>query len=441
MLDPHQLLVDAFHDLADRSTSTSLQWRIDIPERLPQIRADAVRLRQIFLNLLSNAKKYTQSGEITLGAEVVPPQIHFWVTDTGLGIDREQQERIFEPFVTLEENRQIAGGIGLGLSITRHLVALHNGRMTLDSQTNQGSTFHVYLPLPVLSEASPWDDLKPAKSDDLPPVLLWISAQGEPTNEILEICRKQDLEIFPLRNGEDLEHALGKTKPLVLAWDLSQAGIEDWRLVRRLRHYPRLGQAPFILYHQPAGAQIGMTGFVLKSSNAKTLLDTILAMGPVTGLGPVLIVDDDRQARQAHKLLVEDGLPNYPICLAENGEAALAAMRRETPALVLLDLVMPGLSGADVLDQMRADPSLRQIPVIVLSNKVLSLEDVKRIESHARVTLQSKGIWSAEETATALNSSHLWHGQPAGAHQCPCQTSHRLSAPKLHALDLTLGNR
>jgi signal transduction histidine kinase len=99
-------------DLADRSTSPDIQWKINIPERLPQIRADTVRLRQIFLNLLSNAKKYTQSGEITLGAEVAPPQIHFWVTDTGLGIDREQQERIFEPFVTLEENRRIAGASG-----------------------------------------------------------------------------------------------------------------------------------------------------------------------------------------------------------------------------------------------------------------------------------------------------------------------------------------
>ena len=75
----------------------------------------------------------------------------------------------------------------------------------------------------------------------------------------------------------------------------------------------------------------------------------------------------------------------------------------QIPALVLLDLVMPNLSGADVLDRMRADANLRQVPVIVLSNKVLGLEDVKRIERHTRVTLQSKGIWSDEEAVTALN--------------------------------------
>lgn len=397
LLDPHQLLTDAFHNLADQTVSTAIQWKLDIPKRLPQIRADAVRLRQIFLNLLSNAKKYTQHGQITLGAEVTPPQIHFWVTDTGLGINREQQERIFEPFVTLEENRRLAGGIGLGLSITRHLVALHGGTMKLDSQPNQGSTFHIYLPLPAL------DQTKPAKHSDLSPVLLLISSSSEPSHEILAMCQKQNLEIFPLRSSADLENALVNTNPVALAWDLSNAQPNDWSLVRRLRHYPTLSQAPFILYGQLASDSIGMTGFVVKSSSTDTLLDAVLAMSPKDGAGPILVVDDDPQVREAHRKLVEEGLPNYPIRLAENGEAALEVMANEVPSLVLLDLVMPNLSGADVLDRMRADANLRHVPVIVMSNKMLSLDDVRRIENHTRVTLQSKGIWSDEETITALN--------------------------------------
>ncbi len=431
LLDPRQLLMDAFHSLADQSPP-DIRWKIDVPERLPQIRADAVRLRQIFLNLLSNAKKYTENGQITLGAEVAPPEIHFWVTDTGPGIDPKQQEQIFEPFVTLEGNRRIAGGIGLGLSITRHLVALHGGRMKLDSRPNQGSTFRIYLPLPALSERrahlpwyglpwhrppgqvsrtvpgkqrqSPWDDqTKPAKQDDLSSVLLLISSQAEPSQEILEMCQRQNLDIFQLRDNEDLETALRDAKPIALAWDVSNAQPSDWSLVRRLRHYPTLSQAPFILYGQLAEEQVGMTGFIVKSSNTKTLLDTIIAMGPTQKTGPILIVDDDPQVREAHKALVEEGLPGYPIGLAENGKTALEMMAKEVPSLVLLDLVMPDLSGADVLDQMRADLNLRQVPVIVLSNKVLSLEDVKRIESHTHVTLQTKGIWSDAETISALN--------------------------------------
>ena len=410
LLDPRQLLVDAFHDLSDQSTTPEIKWKISVPKRLPQIRADTLRLRQIFLNLLSNAKKYTQSGTITLGAEVAPPQIHFWVSDTGFGIDHKQQERIFEPFVTLKENRRIAGGIGLGLSITRHLVALHGGTMKLDSQPEQGSTFHIYLPLPAL------DQREPARHTDLSSVLLLVSSSDEPTREIVEMCKKQNLEIFQLRNSEDLETALSNTQPVALAWDLTNAQPNEWTFVRRLRHYPKLSQTPFILYGQPA-EEVGMTGFLVKSSHTKTLLDAVIAMSPAKGTGPILIVDDDSQVRETHKKLVEEGLPNYPIRLAENGETAMAEMAKEIPSLVLLDLVMPNLSGADVLDQMRADENLRQVPVIVLSNKVLSLDDVKRIERHTHITLQSKGIWSDEETVAALNRAIF------GADNIPANTS------------------
>lgn len=415
LLDPHQLLTDAFHDLADRSTSPNIQWTLKLPERLPQLRADAVRLRQIFLNLLSNAKKYTQSGEITLGAEVAPPHIHVWVADTGLGINIEQQERIFEPFVTLEESRRIAGGIGLGLSITRHLVALHGGTMKLDSQPDQGSTFHIYLPLPAL------DQRKVASANHVSPLLLLISS-AEPSAEITEICLRQKLEILRLQIGDELESAVGKAQPTAVAWDLSNAQPADWNLVRRLRHYPNLNQIPFILYGQienaaSASEKMGMTGFVVKSSNTKTLLDAILTMTPAQGTGPILIVDDDAQVRESHQRLVQEGLPGYRIQLAENGDVALSAMAIETPSLVLLDLVMPALSGADVLDRMRSDAALRQVPVIVLSNKVLGLDDVKRIENHTRVTLQSKGIWSNEETVSAIHRAIL------GAEALPAHTS------------------
>ncbi|MEW6404038.1 MAG: substrate-binding domain-containing protein [Chloroflexota bacterium] len=413
LLDPRDLLLEAFHSLADQSTSPNLQWRLEIPERLPQIRADAVRLRQIFLNLLSNARKYTDNGQVTLGAEVAPPDLHLWVSDTGFGIEPEQQERIFEPFVTIDD-RRIAGGIGLGLSITRHLVALHGGTMKLVSRPGEGSTFHIYLPLPALDQARRTGHGQRASA------LLLISSNDEPAKEIVEMCQRQHLEIFHLRTNQDLEEALNTTQPVALAWDLSNAQSNEWTFVRRLRHYRNWSDAPFILYGrpvQPTGGtqELGLTGFVVKSSNTQTVLDAILSICPEQATGSILIVDDDAQVRAAHKSLVEKGLPGYPIRVAENGERALALMDEEVPALVLLDLVMPGLSGADVLDQMRSNPKLRQVPVIVLSNKILSLEDVKRIEKHMHVTLQSKGIWSDEETIAALNRA-VFNSETLPAH-------------------------
>jgi len=417
LIDPHPLLTDAFHSLADQASSQAVQWKLEIPERLPVIRADAVRLRQVFLNLLSNARKFTEKGCITFGAEVIPPQMHIWISDTGVGIPPEQQERIFEPFVTIENDQHISGGIGLGLTITRHLIALHQGSLTLESQPGEGSTFHIYLPLPAL-------DADQIDSQPTQPVILYISSSNNPPPAIVEMGRRQGLEVRPLRNGDDLETILTKTQPIALAWDLSLAQADDWALVRRLRHWPQLTQIPFILYggREPADAgeppqTSGLTGFMVKSANEQSLLDMIDALYPVQAVGPVLIVDDDPQARANHKIIVEEGLSGCRVCLAENGEAALSAMEEEVPALVILDMVMPGLSGADVLDWMRADPRLRQVPVVILSNKGLSQEDVKRLEGHTQVTFQSKGLLTASETMAALHRALL------GTDTLPPQTS------------------
>lgn len=401
LIDPRPLLEDAFNSIAGQNSNPAVEWRLDMPERLPFIRADAVRLRQILLNLLSNARKFTEKGRVALGAEVAPPHVHIWVSDTGWGITQEQQERIFEPFVTMEHNHRISGGIGLGLSITRHLVALHGGSMSLDSATGKGSTFHIYLPLPALEQDR-------AMSEDAQAVLLLLASRGEPVAEIESICRRQDLRLCRVASLEELESALANTRPLAVAWDLNSAKPGDWNLVRRLRSHPVASLAPVIIYGRlpeagSSSSSLGVTGFVTKSSNPQTLLETLAAMCPSESTGCVLIVDDDADVRAEHQRIVEAQLPGCAVQAAESGETALAWMRDNLPSLVLLDLVMPGMSGADVLDRMRADPRLRPVPVVILSSKLLGLEDVKRLEHHTRVTLQSKGVWTEAETGAALN--------------------------------------
>jgi YesN/AraC family two-component response regulator len=236
------------------------------------------------------------------------------------------------------------------------------------------------------------------------------------------MCERQGLEVRLLRSDDDLESVLAEAQPVALAWDLTTARSEDWSLVRRMRHYPQLAQTPFILYGQEVEGESGMsaaglTGFVVKSTEGQTLLEAINALSPVQAAGLILIVDDDPQARISHKGIVEDGLPGCRVTLAENGEAALAAMAKEVPALVLLDMVMPGLTGADVLDRMRLDPRFRHVPVVILSNKALSQEDVKRLEHHTQVTFQRKGLLTQDETMAALQRALL------GTEALPPQTS------------------
>jgi len=125
-----------------------VKWRLELPEPLPEIKADPVRLRQIVLNLLSNAHKFTQAGHITLGALPTTSHLHLWVDDTGCGIPLERQKHIFRAFITAEGPRRASEGIGLGLRMTHELVKLHDGAITFTSLPGVGATFHIYLPLP-----------------------------------------------------------------------------------------------------------------------------------------------------------------------------------------------------------------------------------------------------------------------------------------------------
>jgi AraC-like DNA-binding protein len=125
-----------------------VEWRLELPEALPRVRVDPVRLRQIMYNLLSNAHKFTTEGHITLGALTTPASLHMWIEDTGQGIPLAQQQHIFRAFVTAERPRRAPEGMGLGLRITHELVKLHDGVITFTSLPGAGTTFHVYLPLP-----------------------------------------------------------------------------------------------------------------------------------------------------------------------------------------------------------------------------------------------------------------------------------------------------
>ncbi len=402
ILDPKALLEEAFAALAkDASESGEVVWELELPTRLPLIEADPVRLRQILLNLLSNAAKFTEHGQIRLAAEVAPPYLHIWVTDTGLGIPPELRERIYQPFFTRERTDQQASGIGLGLSITRHLVALHKGFLALDSQPGQGSTFHIYLPLPKLSD-------QPALSAQPIRAMLWLISSAEiPPSEIIDFSQSQHLTIQRLRPQEDLEALLAGSLPAVIGWDIADAVSDDWHLIRRLHNHPQLNQTPFILYQQGEGeVATGLTSLVVKPASSQTLWEAIRPITPRQTSGSVLIIDDDAKARQLACEAVSKGLPpGYTIRTAEGGEAGLVAMLANPPNLVILDLMMPDLDGFEVLDRMRADERTRQVPVVILSGRQLSLNDVKRLEQHAAVTLQSKGILSEEEIIVSLHRS------------------------------------
>lgn len=401
---PRPFLEEVFHSMADHARQSAVAWSVQLPPRLPMIEADPVRLRQILLNLLANARKFTERGQIVLGAEVALPHLHIWVQDTGCGIPIDLQERIFEPFVTGEHAGRRNEGIGLGLCITHRLLALHHGSMTLESQPGQGSTFHIYLPLPSLSGRF---EHPPSSAR---PVLLLLSARGQST-ALADLCQRQGLTLCLLHPEDNVNELLATVRPTALAWDVAHATPEDWSVIQHLRSHSHWCQLPFILYGQDGqneqdgqdGQQlsVGLTSVLLKPLQGQTVIDTIAALCAPKATGSIMIVDDDPQARELYSRLVATALPSYPVVMAEGGAAALALLARQTPSLMILDLMMPQVDGFAVLAHLRALPQTRQVPVLVISGHILSLKDIERL-NHGQVFLHNKAILSESETITAM---------------------------------------
>ncbi len=394
------LLEEAFHSLAGSGLARpGVWWELRLPGDLPVLQVDPVRLRQILLNLLTNAAKFTVSGRITLAADVRSPYMHLAVSDTGPGIAAAEQELIFQPFVSLDPPGRRTHGIGLGLSITRRLVALHGGYLSLESRPGEGSTFHVYLPLPSLSETGTY---APPQAQ---PTILLVSGGHDAPEPVLELARRQGARVTPVHLNDDLEAVLSLGLPTMVAWDSSQATPGDWSLIEKLRLHPYLARLPFLLYgagETRAGrAAAGATNVLLKASSSKVLIDAIRALRPRGAAGAALVVEDDLNARTLYRRLLAEALPGQSIREAESGQAALDVLAAESPAMVILDLVMPGIDGFAVLEHIRADRRIAHIPVLVMTGKLLSLADIRRLD-FPRVAVQRKELLSEAELVQLL---------------------------------------
>jgi len=410
VIDPRPLLTEVFEELAGSGMSAAcVRWEKDFPPRLPYLMADEARLGQILRNLLENAAKLTKHGSILLAAEVEPPYLHITVRDSGPGMSDRQQERIFEPFVNIGSDPERRHGIGLGLFLVRHLVALHSGRLDLESSPGRGSNFHVRLPLPNLS-----GPLLPYPENPAP-VILVVSRADRPAEEIQRLAQRCGRALKRLHSDTDWEDELGGLSPAALVWDMERASPGDWALIRSLRHHPLLFEAPFLLYGRiaerdgsaaagAAGAAGGARrGSPLKAAESGTLFEIINSVCPAPSTGPVFILSEDFEFRKLFARVVEKGLEGFSLRCLTDCEEALTLMQQEPPALVIMDFQTGKVSGTDLVSRLRCSAHLQSVPVLLLSGGVLSPENIADLENQARVTLLNNGILSASETLELVN--------------------------------------
>ncbi len=359
---PSDVVAEAADMIWGLATQKGLRLSLDVEPGIPPIPLDRLRIRQVLLNLLSNAVRFSEQGEISVCARLVGAEVMVTVADTGPGIARQDLERVFEEFRQLDSSlSRRHAGTGLGLALSRRFVELHGGRMWVESELGHGSRFHFTLPLSAASRervdprTTAWPIPPGVQAKSGRTVLV---AGGEPMVVNLLKRHLQGYEVRGVPEAE-LDVAIESSMPhAVVANALLTHALGERQLPVPLIRCPL--PDPALLE-----ARLGVDRYLTKPVTRERLLGLLAEYGaPVQR---VLVVDDDKQMAQLLARIVRSAPGDHDVQVACGGEEGWARMQEWPPDLVLLDLVMAGLDGLGVLALMRADGQLRHAHVAMVT--------------------------------------------------------------------------
>jgi PAS domain S-box-containing protein len=406
-------------------------------DNLGLMRADLTKVRQSLFNLLSNASKFTEQGTITLTVErmrdngrtpsrgqamKMEEQFHpssltlhpykewlvFTIADTGIGMNAEQIDRLFEAFVQADASTtRKFGGTGLGLAITQRFCWMMGGDIVVKSTPGQGSTFTIWLPAEV---TEPRIELAGLFSDDtIAPVFVGpkpvdattiLVIDDDPTVHDLmrRFLSKEGFWVETAASGESGLILAKQLRPAAITLDVMMPGMDGWAVLAALKADPNLADIPVIMLtmvdDKNLGYALGVSDYLTKPINRDRLAAVLSKYHCEQLRCSVLLVEDDPVTREMMRRMLER--EGWLVAEAENGRVALERVAENQPQLILLDLMMPEMDGFEFITELRKTPKWRSIPVVVITAMDLTQEERLRLNGFVTQILQ-KGAYSREE--------------------------------------------
>ena len=433
-----------------------LSFKIDVDPNLPRsIVTDSKRLQQVLKNLLSNAFKFTAVGEVRLtvaGAvggwgtdhpvlNSAPAVIAFEVSDTGIGIPLEKQKLIFEAFQQADAGTSRKyGGTGLGLAISRELASLLGGEIHLRSSPGKGSSFTLYLPLkysgptlapraaPAPQQYSQPPALQPAAADpqqqrvieqlpddrlNLEPgdsILLIVEDDPHYARVLVDLARDKGFKVLVAARGAEALELAKQYQPRAVSLDVFLPDMLGWTVLSQLKHNPLTRHIPVQIITLDEDRQHALARGAFSFVNKPTTTEGVsAALAQIKEYARPrrkrLLIVEDNEAEQLsiRELLHHDDIE---IVATDTGAGALSTLREQPCDCVVLDLRLPDMTGFEVLDQIRNDEALSNVPVVVFTGRELSAEEDAELHTMAR-SIVVKGVESPErlldETALFLH--------------------------------------
>jgi PAS domain S-box-containing protein len=412
------VLQNSLSMVKEKAMAHRLSVTLETDAGMPEIVADMRKLKQIIYNLLSNAVKFTpDGGTVMLGAHRVDDMLEISVRDTGIGISAENQAKLFQPFTQIDgELSRKYQGTGLGLVMIKHLAELHGGSVSVESEVDKGSLFLVLIPWrltvdeivqPIVPKMAPPQNTPntdvPKKSSD---ALTALIIEDDPSAAMLIRLHleTEGLRVTSVATGEQALEWLANNHPDLITLDLLLPGMDGLEVMHRIKQIPMHSAVPFVIISIVAdenrGLVLGASQILQKPFSQAELHDALKTIGILPASGQrstdlrhsVLVVDDDPQVVE---LMSSHLKHSYRVSVAHSGAEGIALARSEHFDAILLDLLVPEISCFEVVAVLKNDPATAPIPVIILTSKVLTEEDRRRLNSNVERILE-KSVFRPE---------------------------------------------
>jgi PAS domain S-box-containing protein len=397
------------------------------PESLKTMHGDMTKVRQVLLNLLSNAAKFTKNGQISIGVETIKDEqlrmknqqeasqivisnsefLSFRIADTGIGMTPEQLERVFQPFTQADASTtRKYGGTGLGLAISQRFCQMMGGSIEAASNLGRGSTFTVLLPSEI---KQPELDRKVRISTSGPRApaagtVLVVDDDPISRDLIERALARQGLRIELAASGEQALILAKQLRPDAITLDVMMPGMDGWAVLSALKADPELAEIPVILLsfvgNKSLGFALGASDYLTKPVDGKRLAALLEkyrrdrdGVANNSSIGQILIVEDDVSIREILRRILEKH--GWAVAEANSGSAALQQLNVARPHLILLDLMLPEMDGFELIGELRKSDSGKAIPIVVITGKELTELENQQLESSVDRVLH-KGVYSCD---------------------------------------------
>ncbi len=382
-------------DLEVAASDAGLLLHQEVPGGLQPVLADAARLKQVLINLVANALKFTQNGSVTVrvraaGTSRAPTRVE--VVDTGIGISKEQLPTIFDSFQQADGSttRRFSGS-GLGLTISRSLCRLMGFDLVVESEFGRGSTFAVEFRR-VSDTRGAFPARKVVPADSVSQRVLVIDDDPDTCVLLGEYLGDLGCEVVAAASGEEGVTVASEWSPDLITLDLMMPGMNGWEVLRRLKSDAKLRDIPVVVVSIVAaenrGTLLGAVDALSKPIRREDLL-RVLNRLPDGGIRRALVVEDDASSRSLLvELLSEQGLQ---VVAAETGLEGLRVLEAAAPDVIILDLLMPVMGGTEFLARLRERPGYVDLPVVVVTAKELSRAEMEELEERGAAVLLKGG--------------------------------------------------